>query len=99
MLKFLSDISRHTLTRVLFGIIIFALIGALLVFMLEVDVNQDFSVFGDAVWWILVTMTTVGYGDKVPVTTGGRLIGVVIMFFGVALLSLFTATISSVWKK
>jgi voltage-gated potassium channel len=97
MLKFLSDISRHTLTRVLLGIVVFALIGALLVYLLEVDVNQDFSVFGDAVWWILVTMTTVGYGDKVPITTGGRLVGVVIMFFGVAFLSLFTATISSIF--
>jgi voltage-gated potassium channel len=88
MLKILSDISRHTLTHVLIGIIIFTLIGAFLVFMLE---------GGDAVWWILVTMTTVGYGDKVPITPGGRLIGVLIMFFGVALLSLFTATISSVF--
>ena len=42
-------------------------------------------------------MTTVGYGDKVPVTIGGRIIGVFIMFFGVALLSLFTATISSIF--
>jgi len=49
----------------------------------------------DAIWWVLVTMTTVGYGDKVPMTTGGRIIGIIIMFFGLALLSSFTATISS----
>jgi voltage-gated potassium channel len=97
MLKFLSDISHHTLTRLLLGIVILALTGALLVFQLESGINQEFSFFGDAIWWILVTMTTVGYGDIVPVTTGGRLIGVMIMFFGVALMSLFTATISSIF--
>ena len=52
---------------------------------------------GDAIWWALVTMTTVGYGDKVPITPGGRIIGIVIMFFGMALISLFTATVSSIF--
>ncbi|NOQ97242.1 MAG: hypothetical protein GQ561_03680 [Calditrichae bacterium] len=97
MLKLLYDISRHTLSRVIFGIILFVLIGAFLVFIFEGDHNKQFTVFSDAVWWILVTITTVGYGDKVPITPGGKLIGIVIMFLGVTLLSLFTATISSVF--
>lgn len=97
MLKILFDIARHTLFRVLMGITLFTLIGAFLISIFEGSINDQFAVLGDAVWWVLVTITTVGYGDKVPVTTGGKIIGTVIMFFGVAFVSLFTATISSIF--
>ncbi len=50
---------------------------------------------GSAFWWSAVTMTTVGYGDKAPVTAGGRLIGVIWMFAGVITISGLTATIAS----
>ncbi|HUU40197.1 MAG TPA: ion channel [Desulfatiglandales bacterium] len=53
----------------------------------------------DTLWWALVTITTVGYGDVVPHSTLGRLIGIVIMFSGVVLVSLFTATIASVFVE
>lgn len=59
--------------------------------------NSQFKTFGDAVWWVLVTISTVGYGDKVPLTPVGRTMAVIIMFFGVALLSIVTATISSIF--
>jgi len=95
MIRSLTEISQHTLTRIVFAITFFALIGASLVFLFEGGVNNQFKAMGDAIWWVLVTMTTVGYGDKVPMTTGGRIIGIIIMFFGLALLSYFTATISS----
>ena len=94
MIKLLTEFSRNTLTRVVFAITFFALIGASLVFLFEGGVNEQFMAMGDAIWWVLVTMTTVGYGDKVPMTTGDRIIGIIIMFFGLALLSSFTATIS-----
>ena len=97
MLKILSDIISHKLSQVILGIILFALIGALLVTLIEGNINAQFSTLGDAFWWVLVTMTTVGYGDMVPTTSGGRIIGIVIMFFGFALLSLFTGTISSIF--
>lgn len=51
--------------------------------------------FGDSVWWALVTMMTVGYGDKYPVTTTGRVIGAGLMMCGVALLGVVTATLAS----
>jgi len=53
------------------------------------------SVF-DAFWWSAVTMTTVGYGDRVPQTTAGRMVAMVWMFSGIVIISSFTASISSV---
>jgi ABC-type amino acid transport substrate-binding protein len=46
-------------------------------------------------WWSVVTMTTVGYGDKSPVTTGGRVVAIIWMFVAVIIISSFTATITS----
>ncbi len=51
--------------------------------------------FGDALWWAISTMTTVGYGDTYPVTFVGRLIGSGLMIAGIALLGTVTATMAS----
>ena len=50
---------------------------------------------GSAFWWSATTMTTVGYGDKAPVTAGGRFLGIVWMFAGVITISSLTAAIAS----
>lgn len=50
---------------------------------------------GDGFWWSAVTMTTVGYGDKAPVTPGGRFIGFIWMFAAILLISGLTASIAS----
>ncbi len=51
--------------------------------------------FGEVLWWALVTMTTVGYGDFDPVTVEGRIIAVFVMVGGISLLGVITATIAS----
>ncbi|MGZ8804455.1 MAG: potassium channel family protein [Microbacterium sp.] len=51
--------------------------------------------FGDAVWWAFVTITTVGYGDFYPVTLGGRMVAVLLMCGGVAVVGVVTATLAS----
>lgn len=51
--------------------------------------------FGDALWWAVVSVTTVGYGDLYPVTPTGRLIAVALMIYGIALLGVVTATLAS----
>ena len=50
---------------------------------------------GDAIWWAYVTITTVGYGDRFPVTTEGRLVGIMVMTTGVAVFATFAGLISS----
>ena len=49
----------------------------------------------DALWWGLVTITTIGYGDKFPVTTEGRLVAGVMIIFGVAMISTITASFAA----
>lgn len=78
-------------------IVIITIIAASITAYYEAAHNPGFTGFGDAVWWVLVTISTVGYGDKVPVTPVGKTMAVIIMFFGVALLSIVTATISSIF--
>ena len=51
--------------------------------------------FGDALWWSIVTCTTVGYGDISPSTVSGRIIAVVLMVFGIGLLGMLTGTITT----
>src|ERR1700733_2845372 len=51
--------------------------------------------FGDALWWAIVTVTTVGYGDKYPVSAGGRGVAVVLMLTGIGLVGVLSATIAS----
>jgi voltage-gated potassium channel len=50
----------------------------------------------DGVWWAFVTICTVGYGDKVPLSDGGKIIGIILMISGIGLLSMLTATVASV---
>ena len=57
--------------------------------------GANIDTFGDAIWWAFVTITTVGYGDYYPVTAAGRLVAILLMAGGVAVLSVVTATVSS----
>ncbi|MFN3754114.1 potassium channel family protein [Flavobacterium sp.] len=73
-------------------LVIFSAIGILQV---ETDPNSNIKTAEDAIWWAYVTITTVGYGDKFPVTTEGRIIAAILMTAGVGLFGTFTAYIAS----
>jgi voltage-gated potassium channel Kch len=61
------------------------LLGGSAVWLLERGVpGGTFGSWGDSLWWALTTITTTGYGDHVPVTLAGRLVGAVVMMAGVA---------------
>ena len=79
------------------GLIAFLLIfqssAAILVVEKGPDVNIHTPV--DAIWWSIVTMTTVGYGDLYPTTTWGRVIGVFLMVGGIGVFGTFTALVAS----
>lgn len=75
------------------GLVIFC--AALTVLDAERGHGGNIQTFGDALWWAIVTMSTVGYGDKFPVTTEGRFVGVGLMLAGIALLGIVTASVAS----
>lgn len=57
--------------------------------------GSDIHTYGEAVWWALVTITTVGFGDYVPVSPTGRVIATVMLLNGVVLISVLTAVIAA----
>jgi voltage-gated potassium channel len=59
----------------------------------------EFPSVWDGVWWAVVTVTTVGYGDIAPANVGGRLIGMAVMLVGIGFLSVLTATVASHFVK
>ncbi len=68
--------------------LIVIIIGAVAIFIVESPTDSSINTPLDAVWWTVATITTVGYGDKVPETVLGRIIGIFYMFFGVTLIAL-----------
>jgi voltage-gated potassium channel len=59
------------------------------------DPSAHIRNFGDAVWWSITTITTVGYGDFYPVTAMGRLVAVLLMIGGISLIGMITATVAT----
>ncbi|MEV0615873.1 potassium channel family protein [Nonomuraea sp. NPDC050404] len=73
-----------------------ALVGSIAVLDVERhDPDGNIKSIGDALWWALTTMTTVGYGDRFPVTVEGRVVAAGLMLAGIALLGVVTAAIAS----
>ena len=78
--------------------------GAMLLFsswaayIAEHATNPEFATYGDALWWGIVTLTTVGYGDITPITQAGRIAGVFLMLTGVATLGIISGTLASFFR-
>ena len=87
----LSGESLPAALALIFGVVF--LFGAG-VFLLERGVNPSFKEVNDGLWWAFVTLTTVGYGDIVPITPAGRILAVMTMLFGITLYSLMIANLT-----
>jgi voltage-gated potassium channel len=74
------------------------LLGSWMAYTAEKPTNPGFATYGDAVWWGIVTLTTVGYGDIVPHTEKGRLAGVFLMITGLATLGVLSGTMASFFR-
>jgi voltage-gated potassium channel len=74
------------------------ILGSLVAYYAEHPTNPEFATVGDALWWGIVTLTTVGYGDIVPHTTTGRWAAVTIMITGVAVLGVLAGSLASFFR-
>jgi len=86
-----SQDSLPAAMAMIFGVVF---IFGMTVFLLEQSVNPQFGRVSDGLWWAFVTLTTVGYGDIVPITDAGRIVGVFTMIFGITIYSLMIANLT-----
>lgn len=103
-LRILFNSSRHFLKHAYsleifttFGVIMFG--GADMFYAFEHGANENVNTFFDSVWWAMVTITTVGYGDISPVTAGGRIVSMFLMMMGIGLVGLTTARVATYLVK
>jgi voltage-gated potassium channel len=74
-------------------------VSATLVTTLEQHQSSPLATFDNSLWWAIVTITTVGYGDMVPVTNAGRAIAFVVMLGGIGIFGAITANLASMFSR
>ncbi|MEM8994771.1 MAG: ion channel [Acidobacteriota bacterium] len=94
MKRALDFVRGENLHRIALVLLLLVVAGAIGLWQAEPEMNLP-----DSIWWSIVTLTTVGYGDIAPQTLAGRAIGVVLMFFGIGILSMLTASIASIFVQ
>jgi voltage-gated potassium channel len=91
---------RHEFAIVGFAAFVVGWCSSLAMYELEREVQPDkFGKLSDAVWFVLVTVTTVGYGDKVPITNGGKIVAGCTMIAGLMLFGTFISLIGSAFLE
>ena len=99
-IKFISNLYRKKLFQVASVTLILIFLCSFAVFYFEHSEKEaNIHSLWDGFWWAIVTVGTVGYGDRYPVSVAGRLVGMLLIFSGVGLMSLLTATIASVFVE
>lgn len=95
-LELRQELASGVLYLVVFvGITVLEFVGLLELWFEEDAPGANITTAGDALWWGYVTATTVGYGDQFPVTTGGRIAGLVMLTVGVALFATFSGFLAT----
>jgi voltage-gated potassium channel len=89
-------LTHHGLHFVLLSVLAIVGVGSAVELAFEQHApGSNIHDFADALWWAIVTVTTVGYGDKYPVSAGGRGVAVVLMLTGIGLVGVLSATVAS----
>ena len=93
-----EDLQRRTAENTIIVVyLLFSLVfGTVGIMVFEKGHNDGFQTLGDGLWWCVVTITTVGYGDISPKTAGGKVVAVIIMFIGLSFYALLTGLLSTI---
>lgn len=87
------------LTLIFLTIVVLECASIFMLFTERHSANANIKTASDALWWAYVTVTTVGYGDRYPVTSGGRIVGVLLMTIGVGLFGVITGYLANAFLK
>ena len=99
-LTFIQESCREHVDDLLFLTIIVIEFAGIFILVTEVhDPTANIKTASDALWWAYATVTTVGYGDKYPVTNSGRIVGVLLMTIGVGLFGVITGYMTNVFLQ
>ncbi len=98
-LKFFKSQKLNFLYFFIVTIVIILISADVVLFFERIDPASNIKTFEDAVWWGFVTFSTLGYGDKFPITFGGRIIAIFLMTLGFALFSIIVAGAVSFFMK
>lgn len=91
-----ETLRNKIITYTIFSTVLLVVVSSLAILEAErTTPGASITTYPDALWWSVVTITTVGYGDYTPVTTTGRLITLALMIGGMALIGVITATLAS----
>lgn len=88
---------KGTMISVFIITLLIVIASSVSILIVEKGPTSNIKTAGDAIWWTMETITTVGYGDKYPVTPEGRFIGIILMISGVGLFGTYTAYIASLF--
>lgn len=91
--------AKGALTSVSVIAILLVIFSAIGILQVETDPASNIKTAEDAIWWAYTTITTVGYGDRFPVTTEGRILAAILMTAGVGLFGTFTAYVASLFVQ
>jgi voltage-gated potassium channel len=90
-------VEKLTIIRAVRLVALVAFSLALVAALLEWWIDPGIGTLSDSLWWAVVTVTTVGYGDVVPTSSGGRFVGAVLMLTGVSAIPITTSLVVSVF--
>lgn len=99
--NYIKGMASFDILKAVSLLLLLSLLAGIIIWLLESGKNRDMfgeklpKGLGQGLWWALVTMTTVGYGDKAPKTVGGRIVAVIWMLFSIILIISYTAAITT----
>ena len=96
--------SRHKILLFFVAVLTLVLVEGTVVYVVERESNPDFANIPQSIYWAIVTITTVGYGDVAPVTVAGKMMASVIMLTGFAIIAVPTGIVTAeigeqIWRQ